>query len=280
MEHALNTPDFLCIGAQKAGTTWLYSMLGKHPDVWLGPFKEVQFFNSVFVKQHRRWTAWHVKNSVRNAVKYHISNEPNLNLQYLNYVTSLADEATMFSEEWYSTFFSRGRGKIKGDITPEYCTLPEEGIDYVLRTIGPVPIIYIIRDPLSRALSQLKMNIERANIDVNDKALDWSELVNDWDIGNRGDYINNITRWKARYPNDQLLFLPYGRVAQEPASLLSDISKHIGIDAFDFPGQDKRVFEGKKINLPQQAIDMMEVRIRDQKSFIADTFDDDFVSRI
>ena len=27
-------PTFLCIGAQKSGTTWLYRALEKRPDVW------------------------------------------------------------------------------------------------------------------------------------------------------------------------------------------------------------------------------------------------------
>lgn len=36
-------PDFICIGAQKAGTTWLYEQLRRHPDVWM-PGKEPNTF--------------------------------------------------------------------------------------------------------------------------------------------------------------------------------------------------------------------------------------------
>src|SRR5262245_13183400 len=38
-------PDFLGIGAQKAGTTWLYEQLRRHPDVWLPPEKELHYFD-------------------------------------------------------------------------------------------------------------------------------------------------------------------------------------------------------------------------------------------
>jgi hypothetical protein len=38
-------PDFLIIGAQKAGTTSLHVSLRKHPDVWLPRMKEVHFFD-------------------------------------------------------------------------------------------------------------------------------------------------------------------------------------------------------------------------------------------
>ncbi|MEM7200738.1 MAG: sulfotransferase [Planctomycetota bacterium] len=37
-------PHFLCIGTQKAGTTWLYHNLDRHPQVWMPPVKEVFYF--------------------------------------------------------------------------------------------------------------------------------------------------------------------------------------------------------------------------------------------
>lgn len=36
-------PDFICIGAQKAGTTWLYEQLRRHPQVYI-PAKELDVF--------------------------------------------------------------------------------------------------------------------------------------------------------------------------------------------------------------------------------------------
>ena len=38
-------PDFLGIGAQKAGTTWLYENLGKHPEIAFPAEKEVHFWD-------------------------------------------------------------------------------------------------------------------------------------------------------------------------------------------------------------------------------------------
>ena len=42
-------PDFICLGAPRAGTTWLYECLNEHPGVFL-PLKEVHFF----IKVHGR----------------------------------------------------------------------------------------------------------------------------------------------------------------------------------------------------------------------------------
>ena len=46
-------PDCIGIGAQKAGTTWLFENLDRHPEIWMAPIKEVlarpeELLNSVF----------------------------------------------------------------------------------------------------------------------------------------------------------------------------------------------------------------------------------------
>ena len=47
--HALPLPDLLCIGAPKAGTTWLYENLARHPEVFVPPdVKEVHYFDFLF----------------------------------------------------------------------------------------------------------------------------------------------------------------------------------------------------------------------------------------
>ena len=48
-------PDFLIIGAHKAGTTALYSYLRRHPQVTGPTWKEVSYFD----RHHRRGTAWY-----------------------------------------------------------------------------------------------------------------------------------------------------------------------------------------------------------------------------
>ena len=43
-------PNFLCVGAQKAGTTTLYEVLKHHPDIILPSIKEPHFFDEHFQK--------------------------------------------------------------------------------------------------------------------------------------------------------------------------------------------------------------------------------------
>lgn len=43
-------PNFLCVGAQKAGTTTLYQVLKQHPDIFLPNIKEPHFFDNHYDK--------------------------------------------------------------------------------------------------------------------------------------------------------------------------------------------------------------------------------------
>jgi hypothetical protein len=54
----LRLPDFLCLGAQKAGTTWLHRNLQRHPEVFLPPGrKELRFFDQRFYLSLREYAA-------------------------------------------------------------------------------------------------------------------------------------------------------------------------------------------------------------------------------
>ncbi|MEL6944162.1 MAG: sulfotransferase, partial [Bacteroidota bacterium] len=46
LDKSIPYPDFLIIGTQKGGTTWLRRMLITHPDIYIPPYpEEVHFFN-------------------------------------------------------------------------------------------------------------------------------------------------------------------------------------------------------------------------------------------
>lgn len=68
-------PGALCIGAQKAGTSWLAHMLGQHPQIWVPPFKEAHFFNHRFLPEQRYWIAWHYRTKPQEIRDRHIRRE-------------------------------------------------------------------------------------------------------------------------------------------------------------------------------------------------------------
>lgn len=45
-------PNFICVGAEKAGTTPLAEILGRHPDVFVTPYKETYFFTRFYGREN------------------------------------------------------------------------------------------------------------------------------------------------------------------------------------------------------------------------------------
>lgn len=60
-------PDFLIIGAQKSGTTYLHRLLQQHPSIRAGLKKEIHYFDRHYAKSEQWYRAhFHVINSRRN----------------------------------------------------------------------------------------------------------------------------------------------------------------------------------------------------------------------
>ena len=40
-------PGFIGIGMERAGTSWLFTQLASHPDIWVPPLKEIHYFDVI-----------------------------------------------------------------------------------------------------------------------------------------------------------------------------------------------------------------------------------------
>ena len=274
----MTLPAFLCIGAQKAGTSWLFAQLQSHPDVWMPPVKELQFFNHLHVPEHRGWTTWHIRQGAGRALQHHVGRAEGLDFGYVRYLADLASR-DLFTESWYRGAFERraADGKLVGDITPEYSTIPEQGIAHVRALLGPVKVIYIIRAPLGRALSQLRMNVSRKNLGGMTEEK-WIELADHWDIDNRGDYRAYVPRWRARFTRTPTcLFLPYGRIAGDPMGLLREVEAFLGLTPqADYPRSQERVHPTRRVAIPAAIERRLADRLEPQAAFLADAFGPEF----
>ena len=273
----MSLPKFLCIGAQKAGTTWLYWQLREHPDIWMPPLKEIHFFDHMFVPEVRSWSLWHLKSGVTPIMKWHLNNIKNPNFSYLHYLTSIVEESP-FTEEWYKKIFSfhAAKGKVTGDITPEYCTVGADGIDYIKSLLINPKIIYIVRDPVSRALSQLKMNLSRHPID--DIKGEWLKSADDPVIYQRGDYASYIPEWKKRFKPSDILFIPYKMLRSDPISVLREVESHIGVTESKYKEPSKEIHVTKSIDVPKFIVDRLEEKMQNQRNFIEKEFGRKFSS--
>lgn len=270
-------PSFVCIGAQKAGTSWLYAVLRQHPDIWLPPIKELQFFNHLFVPEHRSWTNWHVRVSAKRAIEQHLQHSSTVDFRYIEYLARFVSERP-FTDSWYREIFSfYGIGNRKtGDITPEYSTIPPEGIRYMRGMLGATKVVYILRDPVDRALSQIRMGFERQNV-KNPTQKDWINAIQSWDVHNRGDYETYIPRWMEMVPSQDLMFIPYQNLANRPKELIREIERFISVKQFrDYADLTARKHATQPRDVPLQAEEFIQEKMAPQRTAISKYLGEEF----
>jgi hypothetical protein len=90
-------PDFMVVGTQKAGTTWLFECLNEHPGVFVPELKEVHYFCPP--------EGWRVSRAAKG-------------------------------EAWYRDLYAKApKGSVCGDMTTDYMYLP--GVAEALHRFNP-----------------------------------------------------------------------------------------------------------------------------------------------
>ncbi len=279
----IRLPYFLCIGTQKSGTSWLYENLRHHPGIWMPPLKELHYFDHLYCQSNRSWSRWHVTQGVSRLLKqYVLAHGNNIDFVYIRYLVNIVTEP-MFTEVWYEQVFQRpaAKGKIIGDITPEYCAIGDEGIHYVQRLLGEVKLIWLIRDPVNRALSQVRMNAERRGLSSGLSVAQWLEMAAAEEILSRGDYKDYMPRWERAFGRKNLLYLPFKHIAKQPEQVLQAVENFIGAKNWTgYPTPDKKVHATQEFAVPEQVSVFFEEKFRPQYQFLNDHFDTEFVTHL
>jgi Sulfotransferase domain len=209
-------PEFLVIGAQKAGTTALYAYLRWHPAITGPSWKEVSFFD-------RHW--WR-------------------------------------GERWYRGQFPlRSAGRLVGEASPSYLFHPLAP-ERVRSLLPDVRLIALLRDPVERAYSQYQHEValgreplsfedaleaeeERTRGEVERLVADPRAFSRDWwdhTYAARGLYAEQLERWLAVFPRNQLLVVAADELGEKPAETYAAVLSFLGVEPHaldDYP----RVFD-------------------------------------
>jgi len=225
----LNPPDFLCIGAQKSGTTWLYENLSMIPDFEMPPLKELHYFNNLGAKGLR----------LRDLTDYKhylfLKKRVNYQIEQLSIHKLLWELKYLFgrrTDNWYLSLFHRTSGKLTGDISPAYSILPEQIVQKIHRLIPRTKIIFILRNPIDRAWSHAKMDFERfQKRKIKDVKI--IECINHFDSlasTLRSNYIRTLDIWQQYFPADQFFIGFFDDIANEPEVFLKDVLSFLCVD--------------------------------------------------
>lgn len=223
-------PDFICIGAQRAGTTWLHNELNKREDVWLPPVKEVHYFDRKYPlkvdggKLPTRGKLGLIKRRLERIKGKKIFDLIKI-VAKEDYRWSLKYYFGDRNDSWYLSLFNKHQTKLKGDITPAYALLDKSAVGSIYSLLPEVKIIFIIRDPVERAWSQAIKELTKFKKSTVESLPD-EELEAHFKSKNsmvRGDYLRTIRIWSDIYGEDNIKIVYFDDIKRFPQDTISDI---------------------------------------------------------
>ncbi len=204
----MTLPNFLIIGAQKAGTTSLYYYLKQHPQVYMSPVKEAHFFDQDEGE----------KPNFRGPGR---SSTPP--------ITSIEDYRALFRGVTDETAV--------GEATPSYIYIPGAP-ERIRRRIPDAKLIAVLRNPTDRAYSAFLHTVRSGREPLTDfaRALGEEEarIRENWHpvfhYKQRGFYYDQLRRYFDAFGPDRIGVYLYEDLRTNPLGVLRDIFGFLGVE--------------------------------------------------
>ncbi len=264
-------PTFICIGPEKTGTSWLYDNLKAHPQVYLPHIKEIRYFwEKAFLPNQditKRLTNshWHnelYRNYLKKRVNFYLDNQDKLSKDNSDLIDNLIWDFKYLlfphDDNWYFSLFKDSQGKVTGDITPLYYQLPDKEIQHISEILPNLKIIILLRNPIDRAWSKVKMNLcQHKNREL--KNVNKEEFYKNFDKGYNQlpSYSSLIRNWRKYFQAQNIYIGYYDKLVEQPSMLFDEICNFLDIQPSLLPLSHRnklsaKVNKGLDINIPDQ----------------------------
>lgn len=273
--RGLMGPDFICIGAAKTGTSWLYDILKSHPLIWLPPIKEISYFTSHYVVGSKEYFRPRRLEQLNEARRYWSDPDGGPIWRPLwDREGRIGAEAAIehlakdeLTDDWYQEIFGfRDPDQVAGDISPDYALLPRAGVRHLVSLNPHIRIIVLLRDPVERLISHAAMTMKGTKTVGDLRELIRSRRAENWKtVSNYGYWL---PRWLSAIDSNRLHIEYNGRITADPLGVLGDLCRFLGVpfDPDIFPNAHRRVYEGQKPDGYEQMIE----EIREECSVLYD----------
>jgi hypothetical protein len=226
-------PDFLVIGAQRAGTSWMQLMLRQHPQLWLPPVKELHYFD----KPNVRRTLMDYR-ELRRAI---LSPLFPPSLWHVPYLLGTR------SEEWYIGLFreAQAKGLIAGEITPAYATLGDDGPRRIHAMNSEIKLVFVMRDPVERVWSAVNNALKKGDL-TSPLTLETALKIAHADGPTlRSAYTETITRFETFFPRRQLHYCFFDDLRDQPERFAAGLLSFLGVE----PGDVRALLPANAVNV-------------------------------
>jgi hypothetical protein len=230
-------PNFFIVGAPKAGTTSLYHYLSQHPDVYMSPIKEPNYFAAEVRAENiePQWQAW--------------AQQGNESLQ--QYLRGSMREKRFggLVSNWsdYLKLFQNANGeKAIGEASVCYLW-SRTAARNIASTTCNAKIIMVLRNPVDRAFSQYKQAVAnglvgwsfreqvRRSLDRNTDKLDLLNPFLEYGL-----YHDQVERFMQLFPAENLRIYLYEEYRRAPAETLADVFRFLEVDPQFVPDMSKK----------------------------------------
>jgi hypothetical protein len=230
-------PDFLCIGAPKAGTGWLYDQLSWHPQAWV-PMKELHVFDKPHAEPRKAIIKQLGALKEQGLEKYNAQRlakrRPAMGGRDVAFLERYAAKTNALDFDWYRSLFSGKGSSVSGELTPAYCGLPQRMVDQIALQMPTLRIVLLIRDPIARAWSHLQMR--KRLVDQRGPGLSLD------DLGAVRSYLDRpafrwrsrpteiIRRWTRAFPESQFHYEFFDDIVRSPQAVRRSVMEFLGLD--------------------------------------------------
>ena len=132
------------------------------------------------------------------------------------------------SDAWYESLFRAGSSRVTGEITPEYALMSADEVGRVRDAFPQLRILYLMRDPIDRAWSQMRMLARLRGLSLHSEAVALT-LARDPMVAARSDYRGTLEAWGRHFPPDRIFIGFMEEVRFEPRALLTRIFDFLGV---------------------------------------------------
>jgi hypothetical protein len=203
----MRLPNFIVIGAARSGTTSLYAQLSRHPDIYMSSVKEPNFFA---VEGER--------------LAYQGPGEDRL-----QWVTELSAYAELFG--------GAPSEAARGEASVLYLYSPKAA-ERIQHYVPSAKLIAVLRDPVARAFSAFSylkgrgsepLDFEKALAAEEDRIeAGWSHI---WHYRRVGLYGEQLERYYARFPAEQIRILLYEDFEADPLGAMRQLFEFLGVES-------------------------------------------------
>jgi len=211
-------PNFLIIGSAKSGTTSLYKYLKQHPEVYMSPIKETEFF--VFEGEQ---------------LDFRVPEHPPRQT-----ITRLEDYVNLFQGVTTETAV--------GEVCPAYLYYYAKAAARIKKYTPQAGLVVILRNPVDRAYSQflhlLRDGYETKSDFNTALAAEEGRIADHWAWGwhytRVGYYYRQLKYYYELFPENQISVFLYRDFKNNPEDMLKRLFRFLRVNDGFVPDMDTR----------------------------------------